>query len=389
MLIRLNLCKCASPIQSSLNPNRPSSMPSKALPSQVRRSSRIRSAITKFSGSGNRAHVNNWQRVRQRRKSGLLSLNDDCLSKILSQLELDDLFAVKDSCPELSRLTYLAAANIFRENEYVSLRINKDADAVKMLKTFGEFITDLCIDGDNSFSELRVPYNGDWAQYKDSPDFGAMLAHCTSLKHVKFRSVSVGSISVRQMRLPLRNVETLVFEHCNGILQKIQPLLGVCKMLKHLVVGPSSRSREPLDLFSSSIVFGTSMETIRMKIDSTYDASQFITYLKQLAELNNLKTLELGLMWEYPMTARMVQTLASMESLQELHLRRFIPSANFFKILPRFSNLRVCKLETNETITEKWTTLAVDFVAVKEENEKWLKNIHCATLYSLSLIRIK
>lgn len=282
------------------------------------------------------------------------------------------------------------------------LRINRDFGAAIMLMKFGLFITHLCIDGENSFSDLCDPYKRDWHLYEDSNNFGMMMMHCTALKCIKFRKVPFWNMSVWKLRNIFRNIDTLVLEDCIGITQRIPSLLNVCKKLKHLILGPNNHNQEPADLFSSMIEFGQDMETIRLKMDSTYETDQFWKFLKRLAHLKKLKTLELGLIWEYPITARINHALASIDSLEKLILRRFIPNEGFFKTLNRFTKLRVCKLLTNETVTDAVRAFATDFAitSVKDEHDDFgdehdedelddfdHTQTHPTTTYTITLVR--
>lgn len=380
-------------------------MSSKVLSSRDRRSARIslgRSVPTKLRNSFRRSNGRNADtparntraRVTRSQQSNLLSLNDDCISKILSHLELNDLFALNDSYPKLGYLTYLAAEKRFRKNGLICLRINRDVNAVKILKKFGKFITHLCIDGENSFSDLCPAYQDDWNSYQDGYDFGAMMRNCGSLKSVKFRKVHFWNAPVWKLRNIFQQIETLVLEDCNGITQKIAPLLNVCKSLKHLILEPNDRTREPADLFSSIVEFGPEIETIRLKMDSTYEAAQFLKFLKRLEKLEKLKTLELGLIWEYPMTARINHALASLESLEELNLRRFIPNEGFFKTLNHLTKLKVCKLQTNGMVSDAVMALATKFAYtnVKTESVQWLDDYDYVekqdmTTYNICLVR--
>lgn len=339
--------------------------------SAVRSVSRKSIAIDRRSNRKNAAASarNAPSRVTRSKKSRLLSLNDDCISNILSHLDLADLFALNDSCRYLNSLVYMEVQQRYRTNEYVCLQVRKDANAAILLRKFGRFITHLCIDGENSFFDRCGPYKGDWNRYDDGCDFATMMKDCKSLRSLKFQNVSLRNFPVREMRNIFRNVETLEIEHCSGVTQKIASLLRVSKKLKHLVVKPSDDTVEPSDLFSAAHGFGKDVETIRLKMDSTYEAPQFLNFLKRLQELEKLRTLELGLIWEYPLTNRIINALASIDSMEKLILRRFIPNAEFFRESNRFRKLEVCELHTDESVSDAKISLAADFIITMIKNE--------------------
>lgn len=383
-------------------------MSSKALLTHSRRSARIaaaRSVATKSNVvdlCSRRVDIaasakTNRTRTARGKQCFLLSLNDDCVAKVLSHLELNDLFALNESCRQLGYSTYLAAQKRFRQNEFVCLQISKDVDAFLMLKKFGKFFTHLCIDFEHSFFDLFVISSRmeNWNLAGNGHDLCSMLRYCTSLKRLKFRKVHFGSLPIWKLRTILRNIETLVIEDCSCISQKIAAILNVCKKLKHLTLGPNSHPQEPSDLFSSIVEFGPDVETIRLKIDSTYETAHFLTFLKRLHRFGKLKTLELGLFWEYSMSTRVINALTSIVSLEELNLRRFIPNEDFFKALNRCRNLKVCKLHTNENISDTMIGFASNFTltAEKDESERCedysecMQTMPCATIYTYELLR--
>lgn len=384
------------------------SMTSKALLTRRRRSARIAAArsvatnsneVDRYSRRKNAAASAKSSRVRilQSQQCYMLSLNDDCISKILSHLDLSDLFALNESCRQLSYLTYLAARKRFRQNDYMRLQIHKDIDAVLMLKKFGKFFTNLCIDFEHSFFDGFVASSrgGNWSLLRNGPDFDSMMRDCTSLKRLKFRKVDFKSFSIWKCRNILRNIETLEIEDCIGITQKIAHLLNVCKKMKHFTLGPTYHLQEPSDLFSSIVGFGQDVETIRLKIDSTYETALFLIFLKRLQRNKNLKTLELGLFWEYSMSTRVINALTTIDSLEELNLRRFIPNEDYFRALNRCKNLKVCKLHTNESVTDAMMGLASNFAFTSEKNESercdedldYMETTPCPTIYTIVLIR--
>lgn len=375
-------------------------MSSKVSSTRTRRSARVATSRSVANKSKtldrhfNRAQVaapakNAVARVTRSRSGNILSLNDDCVSKILSHLDLPDLFALDDSYRQFSYLIYLAALKKFRENGYLWLRLNKDFDAEVMLQRFGRFFTHLCVDGENSFLD---PLESDWNLCKDGRDLGSMMKHCTLLTRLKFRKVSFRNFPAWKLRNVFRNIETLEIENSNGIAQKIASMLGVCKQLKHLVLGPIDHTQEPSDLFSSITAFGMDMETICLKMDSTYEAGPFLKFLKRLQPLEKLKILEMGLIWEYPMTSRVVIALASIDSLEELHLRRFIPNEEFFQALNQFTKLNVCKLHTNEIVSDGMMAVATNFsfTTIENKDNDWdldYTQTHYTTTYAITLVR--
>lgn len=304
---------------------------------------------------------------------------------------------VERKLPPLSYLTYLAARKRFRQNDYMRLQIHKDIDAVLMLKKFGKFFTNLCIDFEHSFFDGFVASSrgGNWSLLRNGPDFDSMMRDCTSLKRLKFRKVDFKSFSIWKCRNILRNIETLEIEDCIGITQKIAHLLNVCKKMKHFTLGPTYHLQEPSDLFSSIVGFGQDVETIRLKIDSTYETALFLIFLKRLQRNKNLKTLELGLFWEYSMSTRVINALTTIDSLEELNLRRFIPNEDYFRALNRCKNLKVCKLHTNESVTDAMMGLASNFAFTSEKNESercdedldYMETTPCPTIYTIVLIR--
>lgn len=296
----------------------------------------------------------------QEEAGSLLSLNDDCLLKVFSYLEMKDLCALRDSCCRLSNLALTIVLKGLHRNEFNDYFClpskprpsDKDFEEKALMATkFGEFFNHVEIVG-------RV---------KDSWRIGAVLKNCTSVKSFRLRNVAMGIVPVYKMKAMFENIETLELLRCRISTRKLVRILNATKSLKHILIhGKMEMSSDLL----SAIVEHENIESIRLRITGIYHVTEteMRNYAELLQPLQKLKNLEI-LYIRYPaMIASAMDVLAKIDSLEELTFSWFKPTVEFIRKLDTFLNLKSFHIHTYKSIADKIIDAAQNFTVTKKQN---------------------
>lgn len=299
--------------------------------------------------------------VAQNQTSTILSLNDDCLLQIFSQLDLEDLCAVKDCCQRLKYLAICDAQRRFRKNVCVRIAVCDGVvrlTSALLLAKLGRFITRLKMSG-------YPNYNRFGQRFLDQAIL--LIKTCISLKCLWLYGVDLKNIPITKLKIVFANIETIVLENCPHRPRKLDGMLNASKMVKHFIAESNKMDQGYLlsALCSAIVEHGMEYETVRLNGMVLHDIT--MTQFLEIMQLSKVRNLEINNELK-EFTSSDVNLLGRLDSLKELTLNDFIPTVDFFTAIYGFSNWEVLKLTTS---IGYWTlggtrAPATDFVATVE-----------------------
>lgn len=172
---------------------------------------------------GSSTDVNKHQ---SRSVTHVTQLNDDCLLKIMDNLNALDLCAIKDTCQRFRNLsTYyfeLTYKDSFSFGKNLCRREQmSECDATRILSHFGQYITKLILDATNM---------------EDDVDILHIIGKYQNIKELELYQIFINTEGINEGNGLFSDLERLSIDYCFIEDDSIYDLLWNCKMLKHLEI---------------------------------------------------------------------------------------------------------------------------------------------------------
>lgn len=355
-------------------------MPSQKLCSSTRRSARLaaagkaaeQSTENEFHSNQKSAPESSFHSVQNdkialKQSSTILSLNDDCLLKTFSQLDLQDLCAVKDSCQRFSCLAVFDAQRRFRKIDCVLVELSMGSlmlPSALVLAKFGRIIKYLAI---------QEKTDDEYAYYfKDQAV--SLLKTCTSLEYLAMFDMDMMVFPITKLKSLFTKIGWLVLVDCDNIPTKLDGLLNASKMLEHFIVEVTKYPFLKLSSLCPAIVqHGMEYKTIGLQGKIRYDIK--VTQFLESIQLSKVRCLEIK---AKELTPWDMILLGRLDFLKKLTLNEFVPTAGLFDAINEFLNLNVLVLRTKKKIPDEMMASATSFIITVAKISK---------IYKTSLIR--